>query len=615
MEDDDDFLALAFGSKGRSGNKNKRRREVSSSDESDSSKTEGEYDDEQDAKGEDDDNEDDYDSPRFSSLKSNTSKQPKKSKERRSRAQDDDDEGESDREDESVDAMRKKIRMYDDRGYGNSEDRDKLSKMPEFEREQILAERLDQKQQWQERLEVKERLQQVQQDARRSSRKVESKVSKNLSKLKKERKSSKAAASESSSRKKKKYSDDDDSDSKYGDSDDDKKKGSLPVAIEIKLEDLRSIQIRRSDIQKWVFHPFFKSLVTGCVARLGLGLDPQGNNAYRLVVITDTQESNNPYKLDDGFVVNQEIKVSHGKSSKTFKMATVSNEWITQAEFDRWKKTMEVDGLKLMSVKDVTRKKQEIKSRRERALTSEEITLETNARRQFNVVAHTIREKATLQRLQEEATKVDNKVAADRYKMQLERLEYAMEEEKRRQIEKARHLDQINDANRKKNVQEVKAAEVAAVQAKLEKGDSGLDPFARRRTLNFRMLGKEKSPEKSPSLGPTPNTSTTETNGNPQSSPSKPSSLRPASMSPLPMPSPARKIMNSQKELGSSPGYSNNGATPPVLMGSSGAAVVSSSNGNSSTTASAVAFKVKPPSIKVVADDDEDDSFLDSLDL
>jgi hypothetical protein len=66
------------------------------------------------------------------------------------------------------------------------------------------------------------------------------------------------------------YEDDDDegqasedSDNYYEDDDRDEEKDSKPKNLEATFEDALKIQLKRSEIEKWVNAPFFESAVTG----------------------------------------------------------------------------------------------------------------------------------------------------------------------------------------------------------------------------------------------------------------------------------------------------------------------------------------------------------------
>ncbi|TPX43351.1 hypothetical protein SeMB42_g04755 [Synchytrium endobioticum] len=684
MDDDDDILNLV--SSGRT----KRRREISDTDDSDSS-SQNEHrgkrgkarqggDDSSDgsphrrgrARPASDDNQlddhdhdlDDYESSSRKKSSKTKSKASSKNRSRKSSAAtsrssskktdvDDDDDGDfSDLDDDSdVEVMRKKISQYDDQGYGDEEDHERLHAMTEIEREAILADRLDQRQRLLERLEVKERLQQAQGiDARRSSRKLSVKHSKGLSELKslKERKSSKFSASEGrSKRRSSAYGSEEESDHRYRDSGDESDNGErrdrrgsksgrdradreASPRVEVKerdsdvlLKDLRSIQIRRSDIAKWAFKDFFKDAVVGCVARLGLGADQTGTTTYRLVTIKDVVEVERTYKLEADLFVNLELQLQHGKATKNFRMQTISNDALTEDEFGRWKKTMEFENQKLMTMKEVEKKRRDIQKAREHIATHEEITQELSHKRQFNIIAPTLREKEALQRLLEDAQAHHKPEIAARYQHQLDRLDTALSSQRQGHQDKARHLDQINEANRRKNWTDVRAAELAAEKAKKVAGSDDLDPFARRRTIPSRMLGKEKSPSKSPSLPPqrSPNLPTRSGTPNPPSSnsPLSSSKLRPPSMSPLPasrIDSPSSKLLNTLHAP------SAVSASSSIMMNENeevNGGIVTPSRmliGNGVIRQDDTMASITNPTISIpTAADDDDDSFLDSLDL
>lgn len=292
-----------------------------------------------------------------------------------------------------------------------------LANMTEVERESILAEREEKRQQFLERLEIKKKLTTTEvvgsrkrsayssdededddsdnyndSAARKSSRKASKK--KSFSELKKDR---------AKNRKRQYSSDESDFDEPVQEllsskEDLDKMQvtrdgtpfaihfiplvpllsyTSCPFAIYfIPLIPLLFIQsLLSSELERWCFAPFFKDTVINAFVRLGLAAERGKERVYRICQIIDVIEEPEKrlYKIGSTMTRTQ-LKVQHGKNIKAFTMEIISNSPFTEAEWNRLEKTMKVDKKEFSAKSLMVSKSQDLEKARNHIFTEVDVT-------------------------------------------------------------------------------------------------------------------------------------------------------------------------------------------------------------------------------------------------
>ncbi|KAJ3035306.1 RNA polymerase-associated protein rtf1 [Rhizophlyctis rosea] len=134
---------------------------------------------------------------------------------------------------------------------------------------------------------------------------------------------------------------------------------------ETSLADLRSIQVLRGDIEKWLHTNFFESTMKG----MGKSGDEP---VYRVVQIDDIEEWRKVYPLGPTWT-KQAMKARHGKSVKTFTFESVSSKPITDAEYKRWVTTMEVENQTFPDAEFIKEKREQLKKAKEHEFTEQEL--------------------------------------------------------------------------------------------------------------------------------------------------------------------------------------------------------------------------------------------------
>lgn len=386
--------------------------------------------------------------------------------------------------------------------YKDEDDREKLSKLTELEREMILEARATKRSDRDLTEKLKKRKGQDRKGSppkapTRSMRSKAERAGALVELVKRRRESAKggsgsryspvkrrsfAAATLSSPSRSESGSHSDEGDSTgdggLADSDDDK------ISLESKVptfEDIKEITIRRSKLAKWFMEPFFDELIVGCFVRVGIGKSRSGP-IYRLCVVrnVDATDPDRQYKLDNKTTYKY-LNVVWGNESSAarWQMAMVSDSPPLKEEFDQWVREVERSGGHMPTKQEVLDKKDAIQKTNSfvySAATVKQMLQEKKSAtwRPLNVAA----EKDRLRRALEVAKENDDDTEVDRIKARLQELEAT------RQVhEKNSKAIKLAEMNRKNRVENFKnASELKPVNTGLRDGEAGYDPFSRRWT-------------------------------------------------------------------------------------------------------------------------------------
>ncbi|VEU21251.1 DEKNAAC102173 [Brettanomyces naardenensis] len=292
--------------------------------------------------------------------------------------------------------------------FKDEEDREKLLGMDEVGREQILYDRMQEKERLRERRYLALRARQtkaessaMQQTGSQSKRLRTSK----LSELKRQR--------EQKSRKKSRNDDDEgDLDELIGDDEDDRdldelagydndddkayysdeyepragRKGKAGKSTtswggyddkyqqDATLNDLnKKVRSSRSVLDRFLYRDEFDSTVPGSYVRVNLGLSREtGRPEYRIARIEEVKRQGKPYKLH-GKPCSTYILVSQGDSKKVLDIACISDSPFTEEEFEIYKKRLDNSGLALPSLGEVESRFNELKAMSAKKLTDKDI--------------------------------------------------------------------------------------------------------------------------------------------------------------------------------------------------------------------------------------------------
>ncbi|KAK7205364.1 hypothetical protein BZA70DRAFT_154180 [Myxozyma melibiosi] len=426
---------------------------------------------------------------------------------------------EDDDEDDDDDLGEEFVNPYPLQGkYKDENDMHRLEAMTEIEREQILFDRSQEMQEYNERKYLAQRLKQSKKDksaptrsSTRDTPKGSSSKRSQLSELKKKREEKSDRVRQRSGDKsysKLRYDEDEDEEDEEEEEDDEwrsgdderaeddlvwadsgKKKSEAPR--ELTVEDLNRIRIGRTLFAKYCHYPEFDRTAAECFVRVNISNSQV--SAYRVCQIKSVVESKSYQFLNR--TVNTSLLVTHASAEKLFEMSVCSDKPFSEDEFQTWKKAMKRDGLALPSKRLLDHKFDQLHAMRERVLTAEEVNAMIDLRQKLtaNKPTNAVLQKTLLSQNRavalakgdlEEVASIDAKIAAID-SQQESKLSSTLDDS---QLQK---LSKVNERNRRANQDEIRRAEIRKHEERrraLASKSSAVtsDPFSRLKT-NPRM--------------------------------------------------------------------------------------------------------------------------------
>ncbi|KAK3139932.1 hypothetical protein QOZ80_5AG0392820 [Eleusine coracana subsp. coracana] len=249
----------------------------------------------------------------------------------------------------------------------------------------------------------------------------------------------------------------------------------------LKFDDVRSITLRRSKLVKWFMEPFFEDLMAGCFVRLGIGKTKSGVPKYRLCIVrnVDASDPDRKYKLES-YETCKYLNVvwDNEANAARWQMTQVSDSPPLEEEFKEWLQEAEKNGVRIPTRQEVMEKKEEIQKAYNfvySADTVKRMLKEKKAvRRPINVAA----EKDRLRNELEMALSRRDDAEVKRIRVKLNELQNRAQPMSKN--EKAAKLEAMNRKNRADNFKN--ASEMKPVNTSLKAGEAGYDPFSRRWT-------------------------------------------------------------------------------------------------------------------------------------
>ncbi|KAF8836997.1 plus-3-domain-containing protein [Paxillus ammoniavirescens] len=409
-------------------------------------------------------------------------------------------ESEPDNEPESEDEQ---LNPYPLEGkYEDEADRERLLGMSEIDRENILAERLEQMQKIQDRRKLQEMIKQqksgsndaesVAKAAKRqhAARGATKEKSKKLDELKARRKAKdEKKRTRTDSPKRDRSSSPMDMETSSGEEEDgqitkyeeeeekDRKlysKQPNPNDEPITLEDLVTCRLTRDMLARICMYPWFEDYVKGKSNPTPCGwvrylIGQEGNEpVYRLCEVTNLGANlTRPYKINDK-TVNQTLELKHGKSVKTFYMDKVSNAAFDPKEFDRLSKTYAADDARLPSKRDLEKKAAQLSKLDTQIMTESDIAAMLARKSQLNQqhsAAAITMERSRLMQAKTLAMRRQDYAELNEIEEKLKELPIVQinREEEESLADK---LAKVNERNRKANLEAVRKAELIEAERK-----------------------------------------------------------------------------------------------------------------------------------------------------
>ncbi|XP_002989964.2 protein RTF1 homolog [Selaginella moellendorffii] len=280
--------------------------------------------------------------------------------------------------------------------------------------------------------------------------------------------------------------DDDDEESSRGESnrsdvpsedDDDERGGRVSLPDN---EDIRKITIRRSKLSKWFMEPFFEEVIVGCFVRIGIGMSNSGTSMYRLCLVknVDATEPDKPYKFENR-TTHKYLNCTWGDDSSAarWQMVRASDQAPTDDEIDAWKAEVaksDSPGISKSAVRDKAEALEKIASFVYSAAAVKQMLQEKKmaSARPSNLALEK-------ERVMKELSVAEGKGDQE----QIERLHEKLKEleslasKQQTKNEKAERIEMMNRRNRFENFKNASELKPAA-----KMGEAGYDPFSRRWT-------------------------------------------------------------------------------------------------------------------------------------
>jgi len=419
----------------------------------------------------------------------------------------------------------------DENFIGDTEDRDKLMSMTEAEREELLFERMEKREQMKVRQAIQKKLKQ--EKKKKQMAKVEAERKKTEQEIKaatvrsqRERKPQKEdkgkgkafeelkAKRQAHKDKQKNYTNSPDREPKlllktkdvYSDEDDDDKSGSASPSSDSESEsdrapspvvlrfitgkaDLSKIRLSRFKLEKWVHLPFFKEVISGCYIRIGIG-EKLGRKVYRVAEIFDVVETSKEYSLGS-CKTNLGLKVRHGIAESVYRLEFVSNQDFTDTEFQKWKNTMDDQSLSLPTVKHVANKVKEIDNALNHIFSESEIEKIVQEKDKFRKGPRNFAfAKSNMISAKFQAEMTGDTSEVEKLKADLEDLETEADRKSKQRNKGLNNISFINDKNRKSTTNRIE--EVLRMEHE-EKMTQAPSPFCRRSTVPVMVTPKHKN--------------------------------------------------------------------------------------------------------------------------
>ena len=298
-----------------------------------------------------------------------------------------------------------------------------------------------------------------------------------------------------SSRRRRDVDDDDFSDYEYDEGDE-----STTPATRAQID---SITLKRHQIEAWVNEPYFESAVTHCLVRVGIGLNKQQENVYRLVEVAGVadgkykQYSLKTYEYLPGKKTQKWLVLRWGSSEKTFRLSEVSNSPTTSDEWAAWVAHIVDSGSRKITQRDVKVCLENLKEAANYRYTEDDVTRILAEKREKQGSRH----KNLLFEKEQVKTKIAQAEAAGDYEalaeLEQKKLELQLSITERLNPKGTMEaLANINKRNEIKN-SEALAKRASEQVARLKRGLTNTgegDPFSRRptRLTNYWDMGGKK---------------------------------------------------------------------------------------------------------------------------
>ncbi|KXT13552.1 hypothetical protein AC579_1403 [Pseudocercospora musae] len=241
------------------------------------------------------------------------------------------------------------------------------------------------------------------------------------------------------------------------------------------LRDFDRCRMGRSAFAKVCFYPEFEKLVTGCFARVSIGLNREtGQNMYRMTQIKGFTVGK-PYQLESSagkpFITDQYAVVTQGAAEKPWPFSACSDSKLTEVEFTRFKDTLNKENMRMPSKRFLGKKLDDINQLLQTKFTEQSLQEKFAKQRAIQLKydpVHQAREKRkNIERRRAEAEEAQDEEEVARCDAELEALDNGSangisavkaKASPVKPVDQHHKLALLNQTNRKKTQNEVRQA-------------------------------------------------------------------------------------------------------------------------------------------------------------
>lgn len=250
--------------------------------------------------------------------------------------------------------------------------------------------------------------------------------------------------------------------------------------FQMTLADLKCLQLKRDDIERWVYSPFFRDTAVGLFVKISVSNKPVTlEHVYRVAQIIEITTGPSIYavSLENKNRTDKHCVVRVGGVDRTFRMSFVSNRSFDDDDYKRLRDQITIDGQEMPSREYFNKKKRDLHRAKNYEYKDEDIAYEVSERSRFKDNPFNFALKKTeLMGEKADAEAQNDFERARQLQQTIDELE-----EKARKLEKTRSsstfsaISFVNERNRIKNIEDSERVLKESKSVKTE------DPFTRRK--------------------------------------------------------------------------------------------------------------------------------------
>ncbi|KAA8903049.1 hypothetical protein FN846DRAFT_71467 [Sphaerosporella brunnea] len=257
----------------------------------------------------------------------------------------------------------------------------------------------------------------------------------------------------------------------------------------ITLDDVNRCRIGRTALAKYFDYPGFEDAIPDVFVRVTLWDKDSGKSVYRMAQIKGLQQGKMYNMLDGVRKTDMHLRVVHGKSERDFPMDMMSDSKFTEAEFNRYKSQLDIEKVPLTTRKQLLAKEAALRELTTRSLSESELNaIITRRNANKNNLLNHAQQRHKLRTARDAAFAADDLEEVARLDAELQELEDQASGPARAETQMQR-MARLNAENRKRNLAEIRKAEIAEKRAAREallkaesQGGSFANPFMRVKT-------------------------------------------------------------------------------------------------------------------------------------